>query len=72
MRRMGWGFVRAQGQADGRRSRAAAGTATGPRHATHRQRLTGDPRPATPEFGKLLFDMQVANAVAQIRSLVSR
>ena len=34
--------------------------------------VTGDPRPATPEFGKLFFDMQVANAVAQIRSLVSR
>jgi creatinine amidohydrolase/Fe(II)-dependent formamide hydrolase-like protein len=33
--------------------------------------VTGDPRPATPEFGKLFFDMQVANAVAQIRSLVS-
>jgi creatinine amidohydrolase len=32
--------------------------------------VTGDPRPATPEFGKLFFDMQVANAVAQIRSLV--
>ena len=33
--------------------------------------VTGDPRPSTPEFGKLFFDMQVANAVAQIRSLVA-
>ena len=32
--------------------------------------VTGDPRPATPEFGKQFFDMKVANAVAQIRSLV--
>jgi creatinine amidohydrolase/Fe(II)-dependent formamide hydrolase-like protein len=32
--------------------------------------VTGDPRPATPEFGKLFFEMQVANAVAQIRSVV--
>ena len=32
--------------------------------------VTGDPRPSTPEFGKLFFDMQVMNAVAQIRSLV--
>jgi creatinine amidohydrolase/Fe(II)-dependent formamide hydrolase-like protein len=31
--------------------------------------VTGDPRPSTPEFGKMFFDMQVANAVAQIRSL---
>jgi creatinine amidohydrolase len=33
--------------------------------------VTGDPRPATPQFGKLFFDMQVANAVAQIRSLIA-
>ena len=33
--------------------------------------VTGDPRPATPEFGKLFLDMQVRNAVAQIRSLIA-
>jgi creatinine amidohydrolase len=33
--------------------------------------VTGDPRPATPEFGKLFFDMQVRNAVTQIRSLIA-
>lgn len=33
--------------------------------------VTGDPRPSTPQFGKLFFDMQVANAVAQIRSLTA-
>jgi len=33
--------------------------------------VTGDPRPSTPEMGKLFFDMQVRNAVEQIRSLVS-
>jgi creatinine amidohydrolase len=32
--------------------------------------VTGDPRPATPEFGKLFFEIQVNNAVAQIRALV--
>jgi len=32
--------------------------------------VTGDPRPSTPEFGKLFFDVQVRNAVAQIRGLV--
>lgn len=32
--------------------------------------VTGDPRSSTPEFGKLFFDIQVMNAVAQIRSLV--
>jgi len=33
--------------------------------------VTGDPRPATPELGKLFFDMKVRNAVSQIRSLVA-
>ena len=33
--------------------------------------VTGDPRPSTSEFGKLFFDMQVRNAVAQIRSLIA-
>ena len=32
--------------------------------------VTGDPRPSTSEFGKLFFDIQVRNAVEQIRSLV--
>ena len=31
--------------------------------------VIGDPRPSTPELGKLFFDMQVDNAVAQIRAL---
>jgi creatinine amidohydrolase len=31
--------------------------------------VTGDPRPSTPEMGKIFFDMQVRNAVAQIRTL---
>ena len=33
--------------------------------------VTGDPRPSTPEIGKVFFDMQVRNAVEQIRSLVA-
>jgi creatinine amidohydrolase len=33
--------------------------------------VTGDPRPATSEFGKLFFDIQVRNAVTQIRSLIA-
>lgn len=33
--------------------------------------ITGDPRPATPEFGKLFFDIRTRNAVAQIRSLIA-
>jgi creatinine amidohydrolase len=33
--------------------------------------VIGDPRPSTPELGKLFFDMQVHNAVAQIRSLMA-
>jgi len=32
--------------------------------------VTGDPRPSTPEIGKLFFDIQVRNAVEQIRSVV--
>jgi creatinine amidohydrolase/Fe(II)-dependent formamide hydrolase-like protein len=34
--------------------------------------VTGDPRPSTPEMGKVFFDMQVRNAVAQIRALTRR
>ena len=33
--------------------------------------VTGDPRPSTPELGKLFFDIQVRNAVTEIRSLVA-
>jgi creatinine amidohydrolase len=33
--------------------------------------VTGDPRPATPQFGKLFSDIKVRNAVAQIRSLIA-
>jgi creatinine amidohydrolase/Fe(II)-dependent formamide hydrolase-like protein len=33
--------------------------------------VTGDPRPSTPEMGKVFFDIQVRNAVDQIRSLLS-
>ncbi len=33
--------------------------------------VRGDPRPSTPDMGKLFFDMQVTNAVTQIRSLVA-
>lgn len=32
--------------------------------------VSGDPRPSTAEWGQLFFDIQVGNAVAQIRSLV--
>jgi creatinine amidohydrolase/Fe(II)-dependent formamide hydrolase-like protein len=31
--------------------------------------ITGDPRPSTPDMGQLFFEMQVRNAVAQIRAL---
>lgn len=34
--------------------------------------VVGDPRPSTPEFGSLFFDMQVRNAVTQIRALTAR
>jgi len=33
--------------------------------------VTGDPRSATPELGRRFFDMQVRNAVIQIRSLIA-
>jgi creatinine amidohydrolase len=33
--------------------------------------VTGDPRPSTPEMGKIFFEMQVRNAVVQIRTLTS-
>jgi creatinine amidohydrolase/Fe(II)-dependent formamide hydrolase-like protein len=33
--------------------------------------VTGDPRPSTPELGKLFYDMQVNNAVAEIRKMTS-
>ena len=32
--------------------------------------VTGDPRPSTPEFGKLFFNIQIRNAVTQIRFLI--
>ena len=32
--------------------------------------VTGDPRLSTPEMGKIFFDMQVRNAVAQIRTML--
>jgi creatinine amidohydrolase len=32
--------------------------------------VVGDPRPSTPEFGRVFFDMQIRNAVAEIRSLL--
>ena len=31
--------------------------------------VVGDPRPSTPEFGSVFFDMQVSNAVTQIRAM---
>jgi len=34
--------------------------------------VTGDPRPSTPEIGKLAVDMKVNNAVAEIRKLITR
>jgi len=33
--------------------------------------ITGDPRPSTPEIGKLVVDMKVTNAVAQIQKLIA-
>ena len=33
--------------------------------------VTGDPRPSTPEIGKLVVEMKVDNAVAQIRKLIA-
>ncbi|MFL6590496.1 MAG: creatininase family protein [Chthoniobacterales bacterium] len=33
--------------------------------------VVGDPRPSTPEMGKVFFDVKVRNAVDQIRSLLS-
>ena len=33
--------------------------------------VTGDPRPSTPEIGKLVVEMKVGNAVAQIRKLIA-
>jgi creatinine amidohydrolase/Fe(II)-dependent formamide hydrolase-like protein len=34
--------------------------------------VAGDPRPASPQLGKIFLDMKVAAAVAQIRSLVGK
>ena len=34
--------------------------------------VTGDPRPSTPEIGKLVVEMKVNNAVAQINRLIGR
>ena len=33
--------------------------------------ITGDPRPSTPEIGKLVVDMKVTNAVAQIQKMIA-
>ena len=33
--------------------------------------VTGDPRPSTPEIGKLVVDMKVTNAVAQIQKMIA-
>lgn len=33
--------------------------------------VTGDPRPSTPEIGKMYFEMRVNNAVAQINRLIA-
>jgi creatinine amidohydrolase/Fe(II)-dependent formamide hydrolase-like protein len=33
--------------------------------------ITGDPRPSTPELGKVFYEMQVSNAVADIARLVT-
>jgi creatinine amidohydrolase len=33
--------------------------------------VIGDPRPSTPEMGKLYFDMKTKNAVAQIRAMIA-
>jgi creatinine amidohydrolase/Fe(II)-dependent formamide hydrolase-like protein len=33
--------------------------------------ITGDPRPSTPELGKVFYDMQVSNAVTEIAKLVT-
>ena len=33
--------------------------------------VTGDPRPSTPEIGKLVVDLKVTNAVAQIQKLIA-
>ena len=33
--------------------------------------IIGDPRPSTPEMGKLYFDMKTKNAVAQIRAMIA-
>jgi creatinine amidohydrolase/Fe(II)-dependent formamide hydrolase-like protein len=34
-------------------------------------RVTGNPRPSTPEIGKLVVEMKVNNAVAQINRLIA-
>src|SRR5262245_46837343 len=34
--------------------------------------VTGDPRPSTPEIGKLYVEMKVNNAVAEINRLIAR
>jgi hypothetical protein len=33
--------------------------------------VTGDPRPSTPEIGKVVVDMKVNNVVAEIRRLIA-
>jgi creatinine amidohydrolase len=33
--------------------------------------IVGDPRPSTPEIGKLYFEMKTKNAVAQIQAMIA-
>jgi creatinine amidohydrolase/Fe(II)-dependent formamide hydrolase-like protein len=33
--------------------------------------IIGDPRPSTPEIGKLYFEMNSKNAVAQIQAMIA-
>src|SRR2546428_5020711 len=42
-----------------------------PRTPPPKNRLNGEPRPSTPEIGKLVVDMKVTNAVAQIQKLIA-
>jgi creatinine amidohydrolase/Fe(II)-dependent formamide hydrolase-like protein len=58
-----------------RKDRLAAGDPVAARGQTQARRVnngvTGDPRPSTPELGRLFYDMQVSNAVAEIAKLVA-
>jgi creatinine amidohydrolase/Fe(II)-dependent formamide hydrolase-like protein len=57
-----------------RRDKLVAGDPVGGGQAPERKvdnGITGDPRPSTPELGKLFYDMQVSNAVTEIAKLVT-